>query len=229
MAVTHGQIALSALADRLKEAGGVVVMRDGHPVAAHFGSTATEVAVCVKRVGLAVRSDLAALDVVGTERRLASFLAATLGQQVPSQGRARRVAGTWCCRVASDRALLIGARSTISRAACEAIVDDTGVAATSRADTATALTLVGPRAAQVLACAGLDHDLHTEGVRQVWFANSPTLLLRESHDRYLLLVDAEQAGEAWRELLHAGRSLGLSMVGAEALQRLAAAPAPGIF
>ena len=220
MAVAHGQIASPALVDRLRRAGGVMVMRDGHPVAAHFGSTATEVAVCVKRVGLAVRSDLAVLDVTGAEPWLAPFLADALGQAVPSQGRARQIAGTWCCRVASDRAVVVGPWSTIAR--CTQLPGD-------RMDARTALTLVGPRVSRVLADVGLQNDLEIEGLREGWFADSPTVLLRESGDRYLLVVDAEQAGDAWRELLDAGRSLGLSMVGADALARLAAAPAPGIF
>jgi glycine cleavage system aminomethyltransferase T len=232
MAVTHGQVASPALVDRLRLAGGVMVMRDGHPVAAHFGSTATEVAVCVKRVGLAVRSDLAAFDVVGAEPWLAHFLADALGQSVPSQGRARHVAGTWCCRVASDRAIVIGPWSTPARwtrVVRDAVVTGSPIACTDRSETATALTLVGPRVEQVLSDVGLRPELEIEGVREGWFADSPTLLLRESADRYLLVVEAEQAGDAWRTLLDAGRSLGLSMVGSEALERLAAAPTPGIF
>jgi glycine cleavage system aminomethyltransferase T len=209
MAVTHGHTASPALADRVRQAGGVMVMRDGHEVAAHFGSTATEVAVCVKRVGLAVRSDLAAIDVVGAE--------SWLGQQVPSPGRARRIAGTWCCRVASERAVAVGPWSAIAQVAGD------------RPDAKTVLTLVGPRVSRVLADVGLHNDLEIEGVREGWFADSPTLLLRESADRYLLVVDAEQADHAWRALLDAGRSLGLSMVGTEALERLAAAPAASIF
>jgi aminomethyltransferase folate-binding domain-containing protein len=214
MAVAHGQIASPALVDRLRLAGGVMVMRDGHAVAAHFGSTATEVAVCVKCVGLAVRSDLAVLDVAGDEPWLAPF------QPVSSQGRARCIAGTWCCRVASDRAVVVGPWSATARWT-QVPRDGTSARAV--------LTLVGPRAHQVLADVGLHGDLEIEGLREGWFADSPTLLLRESADRYLLVVDAEQAGYAWRELLDAGRSLGLSMVGADALARLAAAPAPGIF
>jgi glycine cleavage system aminomethyltransferase T len=232
MAVAHGQIVSPALVDRLRDAGGVMVTRDGHQVAAHFGSTATEVAVCVKRVGLAVRSDLSALDVVGAEPWLAHFLAESLGRHVPSHGRARRIAGTWCCRVASDRAVIVGPWSTTARWARivrEAVLTGSPLDCSDRSESATALTLVGPRVGQVLTDVGLDPDVEVEGVREGSFAGSPTLLLRESADRYLLLVDAEQAGDAWRTLLDAGRSLGLSMVGAEALERLAAAPAPGIF
>jgi glycine cleavage system aminomethyltransferase T len=217
MAVTDGQIASPTLVDQLTQAGGVMVLRNGHQVAAHFGSTATEVAVCVKRVGLAVRSDLAAIDVVGAEAWLDHFLAEVLGPQVPSLGRARRIAGTWCCRVASDRAVVIGPWSATTR-----IEGDP-------ADANAVLTLVGPRAHQVLADAGLASDLPADGFRQAWFADSPALLVRESTDRYLLVVEAEQAGEALRTLLDAGRWLGLSMVGADALARLAAAPTAAIF
>jgi sarcosine oxidase gamma subunit len=205
MAVTHGQVASPALADCLKHAGGVMVMRDGHQVAAHFGSIATEVAVCVKRVGLAVRSDLTAIDLVPD---------AWLADQVPSHGRARRIAARWYCRVASDRAVVIGPRSELQQ---------------QPERPRTVLTLVGPKAHQVLADAGLRNGLDLGGLRESWFAESPALLLRESAARYLLVVDTSEAGEAWRTLLDAGRSLGLSMVGAEALARLAAAPVAGIF
>ena len=52
----------------------------------------------------------------------------------------------------------------------------------------------------------------------------PALVLREAADRFLLVLDADHAVDAWQELFDAGRALGLSMVGAEALERLAAAP-----
>jgi glycine cleavage system aminomethyltransferase T len=209
MAVTR-QVASPALVDRLRQAGGVMVMRDGHQVAAHFGSTATEVAICVKRVGLAVRSDLAAIDVAGA--------GPCPPEQVPSRGRARRIAGTWCCRVASDRTVVVGPRGATRR-----------WTAREPARERTVLTLVGPRAHQVLADAGLQNGLAVGELRESWFADSPALLLRDSAQSYLLVVDSVQAGQAWWTLLETGRALGLSMVGAEALARLAAVPAPGIF
>jgi len=64
------------------------------------------------------------------------------------------------------------------------------------------------------------------GVRESWFAGASALLLREAGDRFLLLLDAHSAVDAWQELFEVGRALGLSMVGAEALERLAAAPRP---
>jgi hypothetical protein len=63
-----------------------------------------------------------------------------------------------------------------------------------------------------------------QDVHEDWFAGSPALLLREAPDRYLIVVDADCASRAIGELFAAGGSLGLSMVGTEALERLAAVP-----
>jgi glycine cleavage system aminomethyltransferase T len=100
------------------------------------------------------------------------------------------------------------------------------VGCTDRSEAATTLTLVGPRAARLLDDTGLEPDLPVGGVRESWFAGAPALLLREAGDRFLLVLDADRAVDAWQELFEVGRALGLSMVGAEALERLAAAPRP---
>jgi heterotetrameric sarcosine oxidase gamma subunit len=227
MAATRGDVAWPTLADRLRLAGGVMSQREGHPVAAHFGSTATELAVCVKRVGLAVRSDLGALEIAGPEPWLTHFLAEALGGRAPIIDEAVRTARSWCCRVAPDRAIVIGPWSATARWASivrHALVTGAAVDCTDRSDSATALTLVGPRAARLLDDAGLEPDLPVGGVREGWFAWSSVLVLREAADRFLLVLDADHAVDAWQELFDVGRTLGLSMVGAEALERLAAAP-----
>jgi glycine cleavage system aminomethyltransferase T len=225
--VTHPTVGMPSLADRLQAAGAVMVLRDGHPVAGNFGSAATELAVCVKRVGLAVRSDLDVLEVTGAEPWLSHFLADALGGRPCPPGRACRVAGTWCCRLSADRALVVGSWSAAARWALlgrRAIVTGTAVEVAGRARTDGALTLVGPRAARLLTDAGLSADMAPGGVRETLLAGAPAVLLRETDERWLLIMDSERAGDAWRALLQAGRSLGLSLVGTEALERLAAAP-----
>ena len=228
MAATRGEVAWPTIADRLRLAGGVMSQREGHAVAANFGSAATELAICVKRVGLAVRSDLDALEIAGAEPWLAHFLEESRsGGRAPVAGEAVRTAGSWCCRVAPDRAIVIGPWSAAARWAGivrHAVVTGAAIDCTDRSDSATALTLVGPRAARLLDDAGLEPDLPVGGVRESWFAGSSVLVLREAADRFLLVLDAEYAVDAWQELLDVGRVLGLSMVGAEALERLAAAP-----
>ena len=227
MAAIRGEVAWPTLADRLRLAGGVMSQREGHSVAAHFGSAATELAICVKRVGLAVRSDLDALEITGPEPWLAHFLEESLGGRAPAAGEAARSAGSWCCRVGPDRAIVIGPWSAAARWAGivrHALVTGAAVDCTDRSDRATAHTLVGPRAARLLDDAGLEPDLPVGGVRESWFAGSSVLVLREVTDRFLLVLDADHAVDAWQELFDVGRALGLSMVGAEALERLAAAP-----
>jgi glycine cleavage system aminomethyltransferase T len=105
----------------------------------------------------------------------------------------------------------------------EAIVTGAAIGCTDRSEAASALTLVGPRAARLLDDAGLP-EVPVAGVIESWWAGGPVLLLREAADRFLLVLESECAVDAWQELFEAGRALGLSMVGTEALERLAAAP-----
>jgi heterotetrameric sarcosine oxidase gamma subunit len=227
MAAIRGEVAWPTIADRLRLAGGVMSVREGHAVAANFGSAATELAICVKRVGLAVRSDLDTLEIAGPEPWLSHFLESSLGGRAPAPGEAVRTARSWCCRLAPDRAIVIGPWSETARWAGivrHAVVTGAAVDYTDRSEGATALTLVGPRAARLLDDAGFEPDLRVGGVRESWFAGSTAMLLCEAGDRFLLVVDADRAVDAWQELFDVGRDLGLSMVGAEALERLAAAP-----
>ncbi len=226
MTATRGEVASLTIADRVLRAGGVMVVREGHPVAANFGSAATELAVCIKRVGLAVRSDLDTLELAGSEPWLSHFLAEALAGRVPEPGEAVRTARTWCCRVAPDRAVVVGPWSAAARWARivrEAVAHGAPLGCTDRSESASALTLVGPRAGRLLDDAGLP-TMPVGGVAESWFAGGTVLLVREAADRYLLVVDADGAVDAWQELFDVGRTLGLSMVGAEALDRLAAAP-----
>ena len=65
----------SALDPVLRQAGGVLVMHDGHAVVANYGSAAGELAACVSAVGLADRSDLAKLVLDGPARAAAAPVA----------------------------------------------------------------------------------------------------------------------------------------------------------
>jgi glycine cleavage system aminomethyltransferase T len=226
MTATRGELASLTIADRVLRAGGVMVLRDGHPVAANFGSAATELAVCVKRVGLAVRSDLDAIELAGPAPWLDHFLAEALGGKAPEPGDAVRTAGAWCCRVAPDRAVVIGAWSAATRwirIVRGAVAHGAPLHCIDGSQTLSALTLVGPRASRLLDDAGMP-EMDVATAAECWFAGGPALVLRESSQRFLVIVDAEQAVDAWQELFEVGRALGLSMVGTEALDRLAAAP-----
>jgi glycine cleavage system aminomethyltransferase T len=216
--------ALPPLADWLRHAGAVTVVRDGRPVAVHYGSAATELAVCAKGVGLAFRSDLETLGLSGHPAWLDHVLGRALGARIPATGSATKTAGALCCRVDEEHAMLVaspGAAARWRRIAREAIVVGNPIALADRSADLTALTLVGPRARTLLAAAGLDGDLALGAVRTTALAGAPAVLVREQSRRFLLVAAA--ADTAWRALVEAGAPLGLALVGSEALARLAAA------
>jgi sarcosine oxidase gamma subunit len=136
---------------------------------AHYGSAAAEIAVCTKAVGLVERPELRLLEVAGDEMLLDHALAPAVPGQVPGPGQARRVAETWCCRVASDRALVAGAagavdrwRQVVSRAAAT-----TGIAVASDAlSRGEAVSIVGPKASAVLRSSSLPADLAPGAVQE---------------------------------------------------------------
>jgi glycine cleavage system aminomethyltransferase T len=220
---------LTGHAAHVRHAGAVMVVRWGSAVAGHYGSVAGELAVCLKRVGIADRSDLEKLELHGREAWLEHALAKALGDRVPAVGQAIGVAGTWCCRTAPERALVIGAHPSVARwrrFAREAVVAGSAIGCRDLAADASAISLVGPRAVDVLRGAGLRDGIAVGGVAAGTLAGSPLTLLREDVHRFLLVLHAGPCDAAWEALFAAGRPLGLAYVGCEALERLAAVPRP---
>src|SRR3954468_15607148 len=86
-----------ALPDLLRHAGAVMTERDGHPVPAHYGSAPGELAVCVRSVGLAVRSDLVAVSGAASPAGLDRLIERELGHSI-AMGGAALEAGAWWCR-----------------------------------------------------------------------------------------------------------------------------------
>jgi glycine cleavage system aminomethyltransferase T len=206
-----------------------MVDRWGCSVAGHYGSVAGELAVCVKRVGIANRSDLERIELRGREAWLDHALAKAVGDRAPSTGQAARVAGTWCCRTSPERALVIGSHPSVSRwrrFAREAVIAGTAIRCADLASEVAAVSLVGPRSPDVLRNAGLPHGLGVGAVCPGVLGDTTATVLREDVDRFLLLLEAGPSDAAWDALFEAGRPSGLSYVGCEALERLAAVPRP---
>src|SRR5215217_9764350 len=189
--------------------GAKVVDRDGRSVTAHYGSVATEIAVCRKTVGLAMRSELRVLEVCGREPWLERLLDRTLAGRVPPPGRAAVAAGTWCCRVDDRRALVIGASGAVERwrrVAREAVIGGSPISATELTDQWAPLSLIGPKAPKLLEMAGLPGDLPPRALQHGAVEGADALLLRAAADHWLLLLDGACAPEACDALLEAGRS-----------------------
>lgn len=216
---------LPPLADWLRHAGAVSVVRDGHEVAAHYGSAATELAVCAKGVGLAFRSDLETLGLSGHPAWLDHVLGKALGARVPAAGSATAMAGALCCRVDDEHAVVVAPSSAAARwrrIAREAVVVGNPIAFADRSADLSALTLVGPRAHRLLTAAGLDGALAVNAVHTAPLGGVPVVLVREQPKRFLLVIDGG-AETVWRALAEAGAPLGLGLVGSDALGLLAAA------
>jgi glycine cleavage system aminomethyltransferase T len=222
----------TARLDRLAPPGAKVVDRDGRSVTAHYGSVASEIAVCRKSVGLAVRTELRILEVCGREPWLERLLARALGGRVPAVGTAAIAAGTWCCRVDERRALVIGPSGAVERwrrVAREAVIGGSPISAAELTDAWAPLSLIGPKAPRLLAMAGVEaSELPVGEVRLGTVSGASALVLRAGADHWLCLVDSDAAPEACHALIEAGREVGLSLVGCEAVGRLAAAARPAL-
>jgi glycine cleavage system aminomethyltransferase T len=212
--------------------GAKVMSLDGRAVTAHYGSVATEVAVCRKSVGLAVRAELRVLEVCGREPWLERLLARALGGRVPVVGTAAVTAGTWCLRVDERRALVVGPSGAVERwrrVAREAVIGGSPISAAELTEQQVPVSLIGPKAARLLQIAGLaGFDLPVGGVAYGAVEGAAAVVLRVSGDHWLALLDADGASAACHALLEAGRTVGLTLVGCEAVGRLAAAARPAL-
>jgi hypothetical protein len=187
------------LEEVLRACGASMAERNGRTVAAHFGSAASEAAVCQRTVGLTVRFGRVTLDVRGGPRQLDAALLALdqLGERA------------WWTRT-SPRAALVRCEPD-DLPTCEALLrhDDLSVDHESRV---AALGLVGPRAGDVLGAAAL------EG------ASFPAVVLADPQGIEILVPRAEGAA-AWWHLLRAGTRFQIACVGFDALQHLSASRA----
>lgn len=200
-----------------------------HPaVVHHYGSVATEVAICRKTAGLVDRSELGRLLLSGRERRLEHALGHAIGTPVPAAGHAVRLGDTWCCRLTAERAVVVApasARARWGRLAREALVAGDAIACSDVSAESAVASLVGPRAGAVLAAAGLPHDLAPGRLAAGTLAGVRTTVLCDGPAEFLLQFGAS-IGQVWPTLLEVGRPLGLSPVGSDALGRLRAARLP---
>jgi glycine cleavage system aminomethyltransferase T len=200
---------------------------DGSVVAAHYGSVATELAICRKTAGLADRSELGQLQLTGREPWIEHALAHAIGEAVPAPGRAAVLGDTWCCRLAADRALVAAPPAALARwrrLAREAVVAGHPITCADLTARTGAVSIVGPSAGRVLRAAGLPYELSPGELAAGELSGVGTTVLRDARDHFLLLFSARLSGAVWSELMDAGRPLGLSLVGSDALGRLRAVP-----
>jgi hypothetical protein len=217
----------SALEPVIRQAGGVLVIRDDRAVVAHYGSAAGELAACVSAVGLADRSDLAILGLDGPAPQLRHLSQRLAGTEL-APGGAAPSAGAWWCAVSPERMLVLGdARSgdrlhAVLRAR---VARRSAVTLSDRSSELAALAVVGRRACTVLAELGVygpsGNPRDVPPLTAHTGTGAEVLWLLESDDKALALMPAADAPAVWHAIERAGRPHGLCAVGQEALARYA--------
>jgi glycine cleavage system aminomethyltransferase T len=205
-------------------AGAQLGERDGHVVAALYGSSHGEIAACMSHVGLADRSDLGTIELRGGQSTLDRALATRLGDPPPAAGTARRQGAIWYLRPDSRRTLIVGPHGAL--AALPPIGEGGDRADLVRQDIGSKISIVsiiGPRAGRLLSAAELPADLAIGAVGRDPADADIVAILRESQRRVLLLVRAAATNALWARLLVAGEPLGAAFVGCDALTLLGAA------
>lgn len=212
---------VSSVPDVCLRACGVLQDRDGCTIVSHYRSVAGEIAACMKSVGLSDRSDYGVLELRGDRELLDRALIDRLGDPPLPVGSGRRLRSVWYLRVHARRTLLVGPHAAL--ASGPPIGRGRDRSDLPHRDIGTSLALVGiigPRAARLLAAAGLPGGLPIGAVGADAGDANVVAIVRESQRRYLALVRAEAADDFWARLLTAGKPLGAAFVGYDALMLL---------
>jgi len=207
------------LDDLLRQAGAKMVERHGHWVAAHFGSPASELAVCRQTVGLVDRSDCAVMELRGAPRAVDTIAGALAGRDLP-EGAAVRAGGAWWCRVTAERVIVQcdpGHEVAVRAALARATARTAGASAIDLSEDYAAIGLVGPGAPALLRELGLPP---TELLANGMVGGVPAMVLHDDAWRFEVIVARAYARRIWKRLCLAGHRLGAACVGAEALELL---------
>jgi glycine cleavage system aminomethyltransferase T len=219
----------SPLEPLLKRAGAAMAARHGWLVAANFGSTPGEVALCETKVGLADRSDLGKFELRAPRDDLDVLVGQLSGGEI-RPGDALEAAGAWWCSVSYERALVVCDAADTPR--IRSAIDEAArwVRAATVADSTQALAgigLLGPETRAVLEeLRSSEPEFEADGTPELQvtrLAGVPAMVLRTAPDRAVAFTDRTRAAELWDDAERAGDAYGLGHAGAEALDRLTGA------
>ena len=206
-------------------AGATLHKRDGRLVATDYGSVPGEIAVCMKSVGLADRSDFGTLELRAATSLLDRALTARLGDPPVAPGAARRLRSVWYLRLDARRTLLVGPHSALASGPMIGKGHDRAeLACKDIGSTVAMISVIGPRAGRLMAAASLPDGLAIGAIGRDPHDPSVIAILRESQRRLIVLVKAADVDAMWARLLAAGEPLGAAFVGYDALALLGVAP-----
>jgi len=188
---------MTVMTTMLRRHGATMFERNGREVAAHFGSPASEAAICRSGVGLADRSDRATLELRGDPAAVDEALA----ELSPLDDVA------WWVRRTPNRAIVRCEGDAVG-GCTSAMLRAEEVAVADISDEIAAVDLLGPRAEEVLE-AHLARD------------ESPVVLVvRRGGACVELLIPRAHGPALWNGLLAEGEPYGIACVGLEALEHL---------
>jgi glycine cleavage system aminomethyltransferase T len=179
--------------------GATMAVRHGRRVAVHFGSAASEAAVCLSTVGIADRADRTTFELRGAPLDVDEALAAL-----------DALDGTaWCARTTARSAIVRCEQGDAAQCAA-ALLGAAGAVAVDVSDRYAAIAVIGPLAADLLRAARFRAP-----------AGQP-IVLQDRWGVVELVVDAGHGASVWEQLLDAGTRFRVACVGLEALEHLAA-------
>lgn len=189
---------MTVMVSMLRRHGATIVERHGRLTAAHFGSAASEAAVCRGRVGLAERSDRTTLEVRGRCENVDAALAglAPLGHRA-----------AWT-RLSPGRAI-VRCEGDAEDACASAMVASDAISISDSSGEFAAVALIGPLAEDALRAAAVDEQ------------TDPVIVLHQGRGYVELLVARSYGPAMWNRLLEAGAPFGIACVGLDALEHLA--------
>jgi glycine cleavage system aminomethyltransferase T len=193
----------SPLDDVVRRHGATMTTRHGRRVAAHFGSMATETAVCTGALGIlgiADRFDRTTIKLRAEPMDARSALAAL--ERLPQR--------TWSAPLSAGGAI-VRCEHANTDVCLDALRQFKDAVAVDASDQYAAIEIVGPRVHELLEACGFDAR------------NQPPIVLRETDTAFEVLVAPARAPEVWERLLEFGHPLGIACVGIEALEYLSAA------
>jgi glycine cleavage system aminomethyltransferase T len=209
----------------LRVAGAVMTTRHGRRVAAHYGSAAGELAVCIRSVGLVDRSELSVLGVSGRAERLGDAVSRLVGIRVAPGGSAH-VGEAWWGRLSAGELLVISQPQVVAHLSARLRAETyrfADLAVCDHSDDYASIGLIGRAAPALLATLGAYGDAgdprsarpfgpgEVGGVDVLW--------LLESDHSAIALVRRDVAGTVWQAIEEAGRPFSLSCVGRDAVER----------
>jgi glycine cleavage system aminomethyltransferase T len=215
----------SPLEEHALHAGATTTDRGGIRVAAHYGSSAGELAACLRAVGLGDRGDLQIFALNGPPAVVQDVIEGAAGLTLAVGGVVRFRGARWCG--AGIGRVLVIVDPCLSEQPLDAISLRVrlraNVTVTDVSDEWTAIAAVGARCEQLLARIGLgtSESESRPPFARVTIAGAQAFLLRDSLCQALILARPRAAPEIWRELELDGHDLDLSIVGIEALERFA--------